>query len=168
MSVSRRDLGLTQTEAAVLAGVSLATVQNIEAGRANPSVGTLGRILGALGMECRVCSLAADWDALAALGVPLLQTGQPSKPVRPSLLVPHLRLAMVELARPASGGTSGNTGRKLEAVQATLLALKHHFPTFYGRHFARAPVAEALWPRDCSGRLVKLSRLAKQALAEYL
>lgn len=68
---TRRLLGISQTALAVRAGVSLATVQNIEAGRANPSLSTLERLLAPLGLGLAVEPRQADWDALAAFGLPL-------------------------------------------------------------------------------------------------
>ena len=48
----RRDLcKLTQTELAVRAGVSLPSIQNMEAGRANPSLRTLEKVFSIIGVK---------------------------------------------------------------------------------------------------------------------
>jgi predicted transcriptional regulator len=44
----RKNLGMTQGELSALSRVSLATVQNIEAGRANPALGTVEKMCSAL------------------------------------------------------------------------------------------------------------------------
>ena len=68
---TRRCLGISQTALAVRAGVSLATLQNIEADRANPSLSTLEKLLEPLGLGLALEPQQADWDALAGLGLPL-------------------------------------------------------------------------------------------------
>ena len=162
---ARRDLGLTQGELSGLARVSLATLQNVEAGRANPSVKTLQRILRVIGLEVEVRSAAPDWDMLADLGIPVLKTAGPSVRPTPELLLYHLRRV---LARLGSETPAETDGRKREAVQSTLLALKRHFPAFYARHLARSSLVKSQMPEVPSGRLIRLGRLAARRLAEYL
>ncbi len=165
ISSARTELGLTQGELAALAGASLATLQNLEAGRANPSLSTLERILTVLGMELELCQGEADWDILAALGVPMQKSGGPTVQPSPELLHIHLRHALAEV-----GGLQSDSGesRKQEALWATLVALKHHFPTYYARHFGRSPLAKSFDSREVSGRVVGLARIAADNLARYL
>jgi transcriptional regulator with XRE-family HTH domain len=47
----RRVLGISQQDLAEMAGISLATVKDIERGVANPSMKTVARILEVLGLE---------------------------------------------------------------------------------------------------------------------
>lgn len=47
----RRVLGISQLDLAEMAGISLATVKDIERGVANPSMKTVARILEVLGLE---------------------------------------------------------------------------------------------------------------------
>ena len=44
-------LGITQQDLADISGVGLRTIKEIEIGRGNPSINTLLKILGVLGME---------------------------------------------------------------------------------------------------------------------
>ncbi|MDR2916903.1 MAG: helix-turn-helix domain-containing protein [Tannerella sp.] len=44
-------LGITQQDLADFSGVGLRTIRQIEAGKGNPSIETLGKILEALGLE---------------------------------------------------------------------------------------------------------------------
>lgn len=46
----RRDLGMTQREAAELADVSISTVQSLEAGRGSPTLDSLAAVLAVLGL----------------------------------------------------------------------------------------------------------------------
>jgi transcriptional regulator with XRE-family HTH domain len=47
-------LGIDQRALSEISGIAVHTLSNIEAGKGNPTVATLARILDALGMEIRV------------------------------------------------------------------------------------------------------------------
>lgn len=51
MKSRRKQLGITQVDLAEMAGVSLATVKDIERGNGNPSLSTILKLLDILGME---------------------------------------------------------------------------------------------------------------------
>ncbi len=51
MKLRREILNLSQQDLAEMAGVSLSTVKDIERGRGNPSLSTVGKILEVLGIE---------------------------------------------------------------------------------------------------------------------
>lgn len=52
---ARRDvLGIDQRTLSEISGVAVHTLSNIEAGNGNPTVKSLNRVLGALGMELRI------------------------------------------------------------------------------------------------------------------
>ena len=161
---TRRALGLSQTDLAQLSGLSLPSIQNIEAGKANPSWLTLKQLSAPLGLSILWQRERPDWDTLAALGVPLTQKG--STPHRPSgaLLVSQLRLALVDLVEEPK---SQETERKSEAITAVLLALKGHYPSFYHEHFGRCEPARELLTK-INGRTIKLRRQALAILGRYL
>jgi transcriptional regulator with XRE-family HTH domain len=50
----RASLGIDQRTLSGISGVAVHTLSNIEAGRGNPTVATLDRVLSALGMELRI------------------------------------------------------------------------------------------------------------------
>lgn len=54
ISVRRDALGIDQRTLSEISGVAVHTLSNIESGRGNPTVKSLDRVLGALGMELRV------------------------------------------------------------------------------------------------------------------
>jgi transcriptional regulator with XRE-family HTH domain len=154
-------MGLSQSELAARAGVSLATVQNVEAGKANPELSTLQTLLAALGMELQLIETRIDWDSLSQVGVPL--TGQIEHPVRVRATPENLRHV---LSRLSSGlGHLSRDGRERKALVSFLWALKNHFPSFWDG------VDQALhdWLRK-NQRMVsaKLARIATARLAEYL
>ena len=174
---ARELLGLTQSELAHRAGVSLPTVQNLEAGRANPTQATLSAVLEALGFQVQAVASPADWDGLARCGAPLLLAGpegSPSGPAEvreshfrpsPQQLLEHLRAACLELLEsPEEEGQA----RRREAVQALLMALQGHFPSFFQEHLAGIPLYASHLSRPADGRTIRLAREAVAVLAEYL
>ena len=160
----RRALGLSQAALAAEAGVSLATVQNIEAGRANPSIGTLEKVLVPLGLRLALGPEPADWGALASLGLPLFDPDPTPVPATPANLARHVHQAVHEIeAEPGAPDAE----RKRECLQALLLAVRTHFPSVHRAWFARsAPIRGMETPP--SGRTIKLARIARARLAEYL
>ena len=110
--VRRGSLGITQASLCSRAGVSRATLQNLEAGRANPSLGTLLRVLDVLGLDLECCEQSTDWDALCALGLPLLEREARSVERSPEVLARHLHCAVAELSdlTVRSGGASAGRG----------------------------------------------------------
>lgn len=160
---TRKKLGLSQTDLSAASGVSLPTIQNIEAGRANPSLSTLQSVLDALGLRARYESASADWNYLSACGIPILTSER--SPVLPSvsLFLKELRRAALELSED-----SADDERKREALQSCLLALKIHFPTFYERQVAGSALLAKLIPAQPNGRLLKLKRLAESKLSTFL
>lgn len=164
---ARESLGITQSELARSAGVSLATVQNTERGRANPALGTLERLGRPLGLAVRLEPQPADWSALIALGLPL--SGPPRRlPVRDAATLRlHIARAAVEMARTQESGGAVDERRR-EALCALVVAAEQHFPEVTRGWIERTPAVRTLAPDAVPGRIVKLSRIAVAALAEYL
>lgn len=179
MRDARRQQGLTQAELARRAGVSLPTVQNIEGGRANPSLSTLDGVLDALGLRLRVEPRPADWAALAACGAPLTIIDPPASPHRaagssagapyrptPERLLRSLRDAARELGTEPPDAEGHE--RKRKAVQVLLMALRDHFHDFFRENLAGGPLYAHLISEDLDGRVVKGVREAVPVLATYL
>lgn len=173
----RGRLGLTQSELAHRAGVSLPTIQNIEAGRANPSLATLNAVLDALGLRLEIEARPVDWDRLAVCGAPLMvrektaeleSTGTSdhlSGPPDAETLLANLRDACRELRADT---VEPGDQRRREAVHALLLALKLHFPSFFEEHLAGVEMYEEILSDPISGRSIRMTREAASALARYL
>lgn len=51
MRLRRKILNLSQQDLAEIAGISLATIKDIERGKGNPSLSTVSKILDVLGVE---------------------------------------------------------------------------------------------------------------------
>lgn len=173
---ARRAMGWSQVKLAQVSEVSLPSIQNIEAGRANPSLSTLKALLAALDLEVRVGLLPVDWDTLAACGAPIsLAQGtvrHEQQPLSGTELISNLRRALLEVSiRPtpeAHHAPPVETDRTRDALHALLLALHSHFPSFYETHFANFPIAKRLVSEPATGRTIKLRRLALAKLATYL
>lgn len=162
----RRALGLTQADLRARAGVSLATVQGIEAGTANPAFETLRRVLEALGLCLDVRPRDAAWDVLAHFGLPLAGA-EGSEGAREIEDLPDaVRAAALELRGEEERGDGRQ--RRRESLEALLLALRLHFPSLHERWFGRAPAVLGLVPGRPSGRVVKLARVARALLARRL
>ena len=162
----RMALGMSQVQLCTHAGVSLATVQKFESGRANPTLSTLKRILSALGMDIQLKRVEPSWDHLAWLGMPV--TGGPgSSGQRPTPRALH-RNMLLAAAHLEVDDHDESKEREREALQALLLALRVHFPSRYMQWVPRSPVLRSIAEQEPSGRVLKLSRLARQRLAEYL
>jgi transcriptional regulator with XRE-family HTH domain len=163
ISASRESMGMTQMELARQSKVSLPTIQNIEANKGNPSLETLERLLHALGMKLEVKVAHADWDLLAACGVPLLAESQRKHFTSRDVLIHNLKKACLEL----SVNTTPEAERKREAIQATLLAIKTHYPSVY-KEDCRGRLFQKTFPKEITGRIIKLRRLALSRIQEYL
>lgn len=161
---ARESLGISQTDLAHAAHVSLATIQNVEAGRANPAWTTLTEICTALGLELHCTPPQADWQALITLGLPLQGDGKAHVTRDAPTLRRHLARAAVDLA----SGERASRSRQQECVEAALLTLYHHYPIVTRSWFTRSAALSALLPTDPSGRVIKLARIARARFAEYL
>ena len=150
----------------------------METGRANPTLTTLNAVLGALGLELTSAPRGVDWDELVLCGAPLMVGEEPAADRKgnltvrehrlgptPDLLLKNLRDACLEL-RDAPGTTG--LERKRDAVQALLLAIRSHYPSFYRAHLAEADLYEPYLAAPVTGRTIRLAREAVAALARYL
>ena len=162
----RTSLGYTQMELAYLSKVSLPSVQNIEANKANPSLETIGRLFNVLGLELNIGVKSSDWDTLSALGIPIMAK-TPPKSFKPSSdsLVRNLKTACLELLYKKD---IESRGRKKEVIEATLLAIRDHYPTFFKNKIQSSSLLLKFVPRDITGRHIKLRRLALARISSYL
>ena len=51
IKIRRKVLAISQQDLAEMAGIGLATIKDIERGKANPSIGTVSKIIEVLGLE---------------------------------------------------------------------------------------------------------------------
>lgn len=171
---ARKSMGWTQVQLAARAGVSLPTIQNIEAGKGNPSWDVLEKLFEALGLEWGIKAKMADWSKLAQWGVGVLgREGQVStvlptlskrKPVRFDFdsFCENILRACVEVRSSADI-------RKREALTAFLHALSSHYPGFFKKLLGRSGVfRELLDHLAMTGRIIKLRRYSLAVISTYL
>lgn len=162
----RELFGLTQAKLSFIAGVSLPTIQNIEAGRANPELETIQRLLQALGIETQFVVRHADWDFLSLCGVPLHKIETTHKSTNDEIFtkerfISEMRLALLECN---SSTTAEDKARKSKALGATLVALQTHYPSVYEEFSGSALITELL----NQANLQKLRRIALKGLMKFL
>ena len=157
---ARKQQGLTQQELANRASISLATLQNIEANRANPALSTLSELFAVLGLELCVAPLEIDWASLRHVGVPIVLPGElPAwRPGKTDLVKALGRIAAVPLA--------SLDHKEQKAIYGFLWAIKEHFP----QHWQGLPENLRGWFEDqnLADECIQLRRLSIAALAEYL
>lgn len=153
ISRARQALGLTQVELAVQARVALATLQALEAGKANPGWDTLSRLGEVLGLRAAITSLPADWDLLVRAGVPLSETDRAAADAAP----PRIASVFREWVRAWMGSASE---REREALQGYVVALRDHFPSFFTEEWKRSAAVGQALRLPVTGRIVKLRRIA--------
>lgn len=177
---NRQDLGLTQVELSQRCHISVPNIQNIETDRGNPSLRTLESIASSLGLCLQFRVKSANWDLLAYFGAPLFSDHSVSSSLRKqakysgelgtnetSALIQCLREACFELVAGDPDQTTDRE-RKLEAVQAMLLAIQTQFPSTFKKYCLSSKIISDLVPENITGRLIKLRRIALARLAEIL
>lgn len=155
----RLRLGLTQENLAHESGLARSSIQKIEAGAFVPSESSLATLLSALGLELAIVPCKLDEALLLNLGVPLAGETSSSRPPTLAALVREFRKATsMKLSE-----------REREAFSACALALKSHFPSTWGKHFA-ARAFEAFADDELlrNGRILKLRRIAIDRLSRFL
>lgn len=149
-------------ELATQSGISLPTIQNIESGKANPSLDILTRVLHVLGLEIKVSAPGFQAETAILLGVPL-STNQLTTLIKPS------RSRLVIEARKWAHYFRENVFSEREALAMTsfLCALKDHWPSIY--HEIECPLFNKLISISRNnGHLIKLRRIAVANLSRYL
>ncbi len=107
--------GYTQHELAKKAGVSLPTIQNIEGGRANPSLSNIEKILGALNARLEIKINLQSFDLLDLFNMDL----ERFKKI-------DIKEMLMQIFENAKG--SPFQGRDLELMVSLLSGLFAHYP----------------------------------------
>lgn len=159
---NRKRLGLTQVRWSALSGVSLPTIQMLEAGKGNPSLEVLTALARAVGLSIGCTQLLPDWDYLTQAGLPL--TGQRERRFRfaNDTFVTQLKIACRE-------SLSTRDDRIAEATAGLVLAIRKHYPSWFKKHMASTPVVQELAIlHEKNPRILKLSRIALAGISEFL
>lgn len=155
----RKEVGWTQVELAHKSHCSLATIQNIEADRANPEVQTLERILQSLGCELTVTHKGVQLEYWPSMGLPLMS--EKALSIRPTLEL------LLEQCQKLSGNLDSLSDERTRTAFVSFFeALRSHYPSVYARIGGQIHK----WVQKTSARCCrpKLRRMALERLSEYL
>lgn len=160
----RMNIGFSQVKLAHESGVSLPTIQNIEANKANPTVDIFEKIFHALGLKFEITPIPFNVEVAIAFGVPLTSLNRPLDPV-----IVNAQELKHETRKWHHAFLDGSLGeRERLALTAFLIALKTHYPNFYNSEIANPVFEKEIQKHINSAKVIKLRRLALNSLSKYL
>ena len=160
LKTRRQSLGWSQTRLATKAGLCLATIQNIEAGTANPNLETLNSICSVLGVALELKPIKVTLDTLIPYGLPL-NAETPVTAIRPH------RAALTQMLEALGSNLPQKLdSREQQSLHGFLLALHDHYPDYW----QSLPSSFHNWlnRQKLNGPVIKLRRLALDHLSAYL
>jgi len=173
LKIVRNELNFSQQEVASKAGISLATYQTLEAKMANPSLSTLEKIAKVLGLELTFSQKRFSLSKMIKLGVPLFlenegEVGENVSVVNTNDLQYELIDQLNCIQTNKNGDIENLDSRSHKAIEAFLLAIFEHYPTFFKIHLAKNKNIERLLNNANTGEHIKLKRIALARVSEYL
>ena len=161
----RKSFGYSQVQLAHLSQVSLPTIQNVEAQKANLTIETLEKLLLPLGnLQVKISPPPFRYSLAIKLGAPLTSKGSedfPGKPT-PELLVSEAKSWVVLFSLRLL------SEREKQSLTALLMAIRSHYPSFYNESL-NFPIFESMMKTNFkNGKVVKLKRLALHKVSSYL
>ena len=160
----RKLIGLNQSELAFQAGCCLATIQNIEAGVANPSIETLKVICEALGLEIEAQTSKVNWKRLCDYG--LVTEEFSSNLLKSENLNQFEFLKLLSLAVTEVKDLYDSNNRR--ALRALLFAIGEEFPKFFKKRFAKNLNIQNLLYKPMTPRELRLSESSRERLRLFL
>lgn len=161
----REASGYSQQKLAELSGLSIATIQNLEAGKGNPTFDVLEQISKVLNFKINFTSNTTNWDRLCDYGLSLVQEETKSKSKRTIKELKELLISAAFEIRDSSALLDKE--RYSDAFSALLFGIKLHYPSFFKKNL-QVPILIENLPLKLSGRQLKLYRYSKSILGEYL
>ena len=159
----RRQRGYSQVVLAAKANISLPTIQNLEAGKANPTLDILRRLEKSLAISVEIQSQEPDWGYLVQFGLPYVIHSAVSKK-KPFSYNQYA----AEILRAVNYIKKSDEGRLKEALAALLFALQQHYPTYFEYCLSSHSVHSFLKKIPSSGRLIKLKRIALAKISKVI
>lgn len=160
----RSDFGYSQTKLSHKSKVSLPTIQNIEAGKANPTIDILEKIIKAFGYRLKLEPLEFNINVAIDLGVPLTRNLSFTYNFKPNakLLIDEVKkwhhVFMINCLNE----------REEIALVSFLMALNDHFYAFYQDEISSPLFNKKISEYRKSGKAIKLRRIALTNLSKYL
>lgn len=159
----RSQSGYSQVRLAQESGVSLPTIQNIEALKANPTIDILEKIFLALGLRLTISPPVFDVTRAIQFGVPLSGENEinPQK-VNQALLEKESKKWIHLFSQ------NQFNEREAESILAFLMAIHDHYPTYYTRSLSCPLFDQKIEQARKNGRIIKLRRIALAQVSRYL
>jgi transcriptional regulator with XRE-family HTH domain len=160
MRERRQEQGLSQQKLAQKAGVSLATIQNLEAGKGNPELFTVQSIASALSLDLELTSKKIKIEELVELGIPLFskEGAIPLRQHSDSLVdrLSHLGPSLKDISPQSREG---------KAIASYFCALQDHYPSIWNQVGLEV---RAWLSKNLKNISPKLRRLSLRILSEIL
>ena len=163
----RKAKGYTQMKLAILANVSLPTIQNLELGKGNPTLELLKKIGNPLNYSFQYISQEPQWAILENCGLPVyLTSGKKEKSTQ-------VKITPLELASQLNLAIHACTQKHMEerlkeAVAALSWAIQHYYPTYYSYCLESRETETLLEKYPLKGRILKLMKMASSGISHIL
>jgi transcriptional regulator with XRE-family HTH domain len=163
LKILRSQFGYSQVKLSHESQVSLPTIQNIEAGKANPTIDVLVRLTKVFGLSIKIEPQPFDIEKAIALGVPLASMSKTSSP--PMVNSKILKQEVKSWHHPLLANSLAE--REEVAMVSFIIALKDHYASFYDE--IKSPIFEQkIKEYGYCGKVIKLRRMALSNLSKYL
>lgn len=163
----RMNLGFSQVKLAQESKVSLPTIQNIEAQKANPTIDVLEKLFLALGIEFIVQPIQFNVENAIALGVPL--TSALKKQKKNEAPKPSSTILKKETRKWQYALFENSLSEREElAIISFLVAIKDHYPRFYNEEIICPIFEKKIKEQRACGKVIKLRRICLNGLSKYL
>lgn len=165
----RNNMGLSQVALAARSGVSLPTIQNIEAGRANPAWATLESLFKILAVEVQFKAKPIDLKLWALHGVPLTSADIHSEKYQKPQSS-RLKKMLKSLAGQLPTGEDFQR-KEWQAFLAFLWAIHENYPTFFKQIDKGSQYTELLektYLQTNSEIFQKFKAISTEKLAAYM
>ncbi len=160
----RTSLDISQVTLAQESGVSLPTIQNIEADKANPTIEIMEKLVAALGLKIWLKPHEFEAERAIMFGVPL--SSVTAKKLNNVIVNP--RNLYIEIRKWLQiFEVNGFNEREEEAVIAFLKGLKDHYPEF-SQKISIKNLESKIQKLEKSGKIIKLRRIALSNMSKYL
>lgn len=159
----RQNYSISQVKLAHESGVSLPTIQNIEAGKANPTIEVLEKLLRVFGLQFQIGVPEFDPHRASAFGVPIMADS--SKAV----VIVNQGTLKIETRRWHQLLQDQKLSEREEvSIIAFLKALKDHYRTYYKNEIITPLFEKMIEKYSGDGRVIKLRRIALSNVSRYL
>ncbi len=162
LKLHRKKVNLSQFQLAQQSGVSLPTIQNIEAQKSNPTMAIVEKLLAPLGLELIIQNLEWDRQKAIDLGVALSAAKKSKRmPSKDELILESkkwIHLIDSQELEP----------REKEALVAFLMAIKDGFTSFYKQWIQCPTFDELIKQHRKNEKVIKLRRISLSYLGQYL